>query len=76
MVMFDPAGTTVHDDRGVRDCLYQAAREHEPGTTLETDHLRFPFKCVIHDEFDLDTVQAGFGHAFKSNAHRVGIRIP
>jgi len=25
MVMFDLSGTTVHDDTGVRDCLYQAA---------------------------------------------------
>jgi len=27
MVMFDLSGTTVQDDSGVRDCLYQAARE-------------------------------------------------
>ena len=27
MVMFDLSGTTVHDDTGVRDCLYEAARE-------------------------------------------------
>lgn len=33
MVMFDLSGTTVHDDTGVRDCLYQAAREHDLRTT-------------------------------------------
>ncbi len=27
MVMFDLSGTTVFDDTGVRDCLYQAAQE-------------------------------------------------
>jgi phosphonatase-like hydrolase len=35
MVMFDLSGTTVFDDTGVRDCLYQAAREHELDTTPE-----------------------------------------
>ena len=33
MVMFDLSGTTVHDDTGVRDCLYQAAREYDLETT-------------------------------------------
>ena len=33
MVMFDLSGTTVHDDTGVRDCLYQAAQEHGLPTT-------------------------------------------
>jgi hypothetical protein len=27
MVMFDLSGTTIHDDTGVRDCLYRAALE-------------------------------------------------
>jgi phosphonatase-like hydrolase len=31
--MFDLSGTTVHDDTGVRDCLYQAAREFTLDTT-------------------------------------------
>ncbi len=35
MVMFDLSGTTVHDDTGVRDCLYQAAKEHGLETTPE-----------------------------------------
>jgi phosphonatase-like hydrolase len=33
MVMFDLSGTTVYDDTGVRDCLYNAAREFELDTT-------------------------------------------
>jgi len=33
MVMFDLSGTTVYDDTGVRDCLYQAAQEFELNTT-------------------------------------------
>lgn len=31
--MFDLSGTTVHDDTGVRDCLYRAAREFDLQTT-------------------------------------------
>ncbi len=33
MVMFDLSGTTVHDDTGVRDCLYKAAEEYGLKTT-------------------------------------------
>jgi phosphonatase-like hydrolase len=35
MVMFDLSGTTVYDDTGVRDCLYQAAQEHKINTTKQ-----------------------------------------
>ncbi len=35
MVMFDLSGTTVYDDVGVRDCLYQAAKEFGLKTTPE-----------------------------------------
>ena len=35
MVMFDLSGTTVQDDMGVRDCLYQAAVEFGLDTTPE-----------------------------------------
>jgi phosphonatase-like hydrolase len=35
MVVFDLSGTTVHDDTGVRDCLYQAAQEFQLATTPE-----------------------------------------
>jgi len=35
MVMFDLSGTTVQDDTGVRDCLYQAAVEFGLETTPE-----------------------------------------
>jgi phosphonatase-like hydrolase len=33
LVMFDLSGTTVHDDTGVRDCLYRAAQEYKLRTT-------------------------------------------
>lgn len=33
--MFDLSGTTVHDDCGVRDCLYNAAREFDLKTTSD-----------------------------------------
>jgi phosphonatase-like hydrolase len=33
MVVFDLSGTTVHDDTGVRDCLYMAAQEFDLKTT-------------------------------------------
>jgi len=35
MVMFDLSGTTVHDDTGVCDCLYQAAQEFGLQTTTD-----------------------------------------
>ncbi len=35
MVMFDLSGTTVYDDTGVRDCLYEAAKEFGLDTTPE-----------------------------------------
>lgn len=35
LVMFDLSGTTVHDDTGVRDCLYKAATEFKLETTPE-----------------------------------------
>jgi phosphonatase-like hydrolase len=35
MAMFDLSGTTVHDDTGVRDCLYKAAVEYGLNTTQE-----------------------------------------
>ncbi|MGD2144316.1 MAG: HAD hydrolase-like protein [Anaerolineae bacterium] len=35
MIMFDLSGTTVEDDTGVRDCLYEAAVEFDLKTTPE-----------------------------------------
>lgn len=35
MIMFDLSGTTVQDDTGVRDCLYQAAMEFNLNTNPE-----------------------------------------
>ncbi len=39
MVMFDLAGTTIRDDNGVRDCLYQAATEFQLPTTPDEIQL-------------------------------------
>lgn len=35
LAVFDLAGTTVEDDNGVRNCLYQAAKEHDLSVTPE-----------------------------------------
>jgi len=40
LAVFDLSGTTVQDDSGVRDCLYQAAQEHGLPTT--------PDEIVLH----------------------------
>lgn len=39
MAMFDLAGTTIRDDNGVRDCLYQAAEEFKLQTTPDEIQL-------------------------------------
>lgn len=39
MVIFDLAGTTIRDDNGVRDCLYQAAEEFHLQTTPDEIQL-------------------------------------
>jgi phosphonatase-like hydrolase len=39
MVIFDLAGTTIRDDNGVRDCLFQAATEFKLETTPEEVQL-------------------------------------
>lgn len=39
MAIFDLAGTTIRDDNGVRDCLYQAATEFKLQTTPEEVQL-------------------------------------
>lgn len=39
MAMFDLAGTTIRDDNGVRDCLYQAAEEFKLPTTPDEIQL-------------------------------------
>lgn len=35
LVMFDLSDTTVHDDMGVRNCLYKAAVEYDLSITPE-----------------------------------------
>ena len=42
---------------------------------MEQHHTRFPFLNLVHDQFDLDSVNAAFSHALKSNAYRVGVRL-
>jgi putative phosphonate catabolism associated alcohol dehydrogenase len=42
---------------------------------MEQNHRRFPFASLVHDGFDLDTVNEAFAFGLKSGAHRVGVRI-
>lgn len=39
LAVFDLAGTTIQDDHGVRDCLYQAAQEHHLPSSPEEIQL-------------------------------------
>jgi putative phosphonate catabolism associated alcohol dehydrogenase len=41
---------------------------------IEHHHTRFSFERLVHDKFDLDSVNEAFNYAVKSGAHRVGIR--
>lgn len=41
---------------------------------IEQHHARFPFAGLVHDEFDLDSVNEAFAYALTSGAHRVGVR--
>jgi threonine dehydrogenase-like Zn-dependent dehydrogenase len=42
---------------------------------MEQNHRRFPFESLVHDGFDLESVDAAFDYGLKSGAHRVGVRI-
>ncbi len=42
---------------------------------MEQHYLRFPFAELVHDKFDLETVNEAFDYGLKSRAHRVGVRI-
>lgn len=42
---------------------------------MEHHHSDFPFLDLVHDRFDLNTVDEAFAYALSSGAHRVGIRI-
>lgn len=41
---------------------------------IEQNHTRFPFARLVHDKFDLDSVNEAFDYAVKSGVHRVGVR--
>jgi len=41
---------------------------------LEANHSRFPLEGLVHDKFDLDTVNEAFASGMTSGAHRVGLR--
>lgn len=41
---------------------------------IERNHTRFPFESLVHDKFDLDSVNEAFEYGMKSNAYRVGVR--
>jgi D-arabinose 1-dehydrogenase-like Zn-dependent alcohol dehydrogenase len=41
---------------------------------IEQNHTRFPFASLVHDQFDLDSVNEAFNHGVESGAHRVGVR--
>jgi len=41
---------------------------------IEQNHARFPFASLVHDRFDLDSVNKAFAYAVKSGAYRVGVR--
>jgi len=42
---------------------------------MEQNHRRFPFESLVHDKFNLDTVNEAFDYGVKSGAYRVGVRI-
>jgi len=41
---------------------------------IERHHRQFPFEGLVHDRFDLDSVDEAFDYAVRTGAHRVGIR--
>ncbi|MEX0331115.1 MAG: zinc-binding dehydrogenase [Puniceicoccaceae bacterium] len=42
---------------------------------MEQHYSDFPFLELVHDRFDLDSVDEAFSYALSSGAHRVGVRI-
>jgi len=41
---------------------------------IEQNFTRFPFESLVHDKFDLDSVDEAFAYGLASGAYRVGIR--
>jgi phosphonatase-like hydrolase len=64
MAIFDLAGTTIRDDHGVRDCLYQAAAEFKLATTPEQVQLHMGTNKIHLYQFLIA----------KANGERVDIR--
>ena len=42
---------------------------------MEQNYQRLPFESLVHDGFDLDSVNEAFSFAAKSKVHRVGVRL-
>jgi putative phosphonate catabolism associated alcohol dehydrogenase len=42
---------------------------------MEQHHQRFPFADLVHDRFDLASVDHAFDYGLHSGAHRVGVRL-
>ncbi|MEI6196511.1 MAG: zinc-binding dehydrogenase [Verrucomicrobiota bacterium] len=42
---------------------------------MEQNHQRFPFESLVHDRFDLNSVNEAFECGLKSGAYRVGVRL-
>lgn len=42
---------------------------------MEENHAGFPFGRLVHEQFDLDTVNEAFQYALESGAYRIGVRI-
>ena len=42
---------------------------------MERHYKDFPFESLVHDRFDLDTVNESFAYAVSSGAHRVGLKL-
>ncbi len=42
---------------------------------MELHYMDFPFESLVHDKFDLDTVNESFEYALSSGAHRVGLKM-
>ncbi len=67
MVMFDLSGTTVQDDTGVRDCLFQAAEEFNLQTTPDEILLHMGTNKIRLYQFLLERA-AGRGLDFRDFA--------
>lgn len=63
----------VHTIRGLHN--YNEQDFIAAVTFIESHHARFPFADLVHDKFDLATVEQAFAYGMSSGAHRVGLRL-